>query len=414
MKDILLQNISNPTELEKLYQENKLAFKHAFQDLPSSIKEQPLAQAWNARLFYSPKDTIFQYKPEIIFIAVCIAIAGMLAKIPDLFGLENDLFYQRNAGLIVIPVLAAYFLWKQKLKINHWITPFILFGISALYINFLPVNTKSDTLLLACLHLPFFLWSIWGFTSLGENTNNQLLRIEFLKFNGNLAIMSGLLLITGFVFTAMTFGLFNLIGLNIELFYTKFALVWGIPAIPIIATYLVKNNPNLVNRISPLIAKIFTPLVLITLISFLLAMVINQKNPYNDREFLILFNAMLIAVIAIILFSTTESSQSSSHSINRILLFALSLVSIVVNAIALSAIVFRLTEYGITPNRMAVLISNLLIFTNLIMVSTRLFKAIKNENAMEEVNLSIAKFLPLYSLWTAIVVFVFPVLFGFK
>jgi hypothetical protein len=414
MKDILLQNISDPAALEKLYQENKLEFKHAFQQLPSSLKEQPLVQAWNERLTYSVKDSTVLYKPEIIFITISIAIAGIFAKLPDLFGWENDLFYQRNAGLIVIPVLASYFLWKQKLKINRWLTPFILFAISALYINFLPVNTKSDTLLLACLHLPFFLWSIWGFTSLGENPNNQFLRVEFLKFNGNLAIMAGLLLIAAFVFTAMTFGLFNLIGLSIEIFYTKFALVWGLPAIPIIATYLVKNNPSLVNRISPLIAKIFTPLVLITLISFLFAMVINQKNPYNDREFLIIFNVMLIAVLAIILFSTTESSQSPSHRINRILLFALSLVSIVVNAIALSAIVFRLTEYGITPNRMAVLISNLLIFTNLIMVSTRLFKAIKNENAMEEVNLSIAKFLPLYSLWTTIVVFAFPVLFGFK
>lgn len=414
MKERILHHLDDPIALEKLYQENKLEFKHAFQELPSSIKDQPLIQAWNARLSYSTKDAIFQYKPEIIFIAICIALAGTLAKLPDIFGWELDLFYQRNIGFIVFPVLASYFLWKQKLKFNRWLAPCIVFIISALYINFLPVNSKSDTLVLACLHLPFLLWSVWGFTSLGENPNNQFLRIEFLKFNGNLVIMAGLLLIAGFLFTAITFGLFNLIGLNIEGFYTKFVIIWGLPTIPILATYLVKNNPNLVNRISPLIAKIFTPLVLITLISFLLAMGINQKNPYNDREFLILFNVMLVAVLAIILFSTTESSQSNSNRVSRILLFALSIVSILVNTIAVSAIVFRLTEYGVSPNRMAVLISNLLIFANLILVSTRLFKAINNENLMEEVNLSIAKFLPIYSLWTAIVVYVFPILFGFK
>jgi hypothetical protein len=96
------------------------------------------------------------------------------------------------------------------------------------------------------------------------------------------------------------------------------------------------------------------------------------------------------------------------------MLFALSIVTIIVNGIALSAIIFRISEWGITPNRLAVLGSNILILLNLLLMSYRLFKTIKDNNEIDKVGNSIAYFLPVYSLWTIIVTFVFPVIFNFK
>jgi hypothetical protein len=96
------------------------------------------------------------------------------------------------------------------------------------------------------------------------------------------------------------------------------------------------------------------------------------------------------------------------------MLFALSIVTIVVNGIALSAIIFRISEWGITPNRLAVLGSNILILLNLLLMSYRLFKTVKDKNEIETVGNSIAYFLPVYSLWTIVVTFVFPVIFNFK
>ena len=61
------------------------------------------------------------------------------------------------------------------------------------------------------------------------------------------------------------------------------------------------------------------------------------------------FNFLLIGVMAIILFSIAESFKKNESRAGSILLFALSVVTIVVNGIALSAILFRISEQGITP-----------------------------------------------------------------
>jgi hypothetical protein len=67
-----------------------------------------------------------------------------------------------------------------------------------------------------------------------------------------------------------------------------------------------------------------------------------------------------------------------------------------------------------TPNRIAVLGGNILIFIHLLMVSYKLFKTVRGKAEIEEVETSIAKFLPIYSIWTAIVIFVLPFIFNFK
>jgi hypothetical protein len=238
--------------------------------------------------------------------------------------------------------------------------------------------------------------------------------LEFLRYNGDLVVMTSIILIAGAIMTGITLGLFSLIKLEISQFYFDYIVIWGLAASPIVGTYLVQTNPQLVNKVSPVIAKVFTPLLLATLVIYLFAVVWTGKDPYNDRDFLLIFNMLLIGVMAIILFSIAESSKNSNSKIGTILLLGLSLVTIIVNCIALSAILFRISEWGITPNRLAVLGGNILILINLLMVTYRLYKMMRDRNEIENVEKSIATFLPIYSIWTIIVTFVFPIIFNFK
>jgi hypothetical protein len=226
--------------------------------------------------------------------------------------------------------------------------------------------------------------------------------------------MTTLILIAGGLFTAITLGLFELIDLRIEDFYFQHIAIWGLAAAPIVGTYLVQTNPHLVNKVSPVIAKIFTPIVLVTLTIYLIAVIYTDKSPYNDREFLLMFNILLIAVMAIILFSIAEISNESANKLNSFMLFGLSLVTIVLNGIALSAILFRITEWGMTPNRLAVLGANILILINLLFVSFSLYKMLRNGDGSEKVERNITSFLPVYVIWIMIVTFLFPVIFGFN
>lgn len=413
MQQEILNNINHPSQLEKLYRQDKSAFKNAFNQLYPEMDNTPITEVWNERLNYETEGISFGSKTEILFIVIASVVAGLIAKIPMYTSIDADFFYPRNMAFIVFPLLTFYFAWKQKQSVSKTIPIFIAFILSLIYINGLP-NTNSDTTLLACIHLPLFLWTVLGYTFVGRKLKDYKERFNFLRYNGDLVIMTGLMLIAGGLLTAITLGLFTLIDIRIEEFYFEYIVVGGLAASPLVGTYLVRSNPQLVNKVSPVIAKVFTPLVLITLVAYIIAIVYTGKDPYRDREFLLIFNLLLIGVMAIILFSVAETTKNAKTKVTTILLLLLSSVTIIVNGIALSAIVFRISEWGITPNRLAVLGGNILILTNLLLVAYKLFRASRNRVGLEQVEKTIAKFLPVYSIWTILVVFVFPVLFGFR
>ena len=413
MENEIKININNPKQLEKLYREHKGAFTIAFNNIYQELTNEPAAQAWNERINYKDEHITWGSKNEIIFIVVAAFVGGLIAKMPSFFGIEYDVYMSKNIGFVVFPILTAYFIWKQQLSMTKLILPLILFLGSAIFINSLPYNEKSATFILSTIHLPIFLWAILGYAFIGGDLNNNQKKITFLKFNGNFIVMTGLIFISGMFFTGITIALFELLKMDIQTFYFEQIAVWGLAAMPMLSTYLIQNNPELVNKISPTIAKIFTPIVFVTLLVFLSALMYTGKDIYNDRNFLLVFNAVLIGVMAIILFSLTEATNNTRSKFNFIILFGLALLAIIANAIALSAILFRLSEFGLSPNRIAVLGANLLIFIHLLLVSYGLFKNLKGKASIQDVEGDIALFIPVYAVWAALVTFIMPFIFKF-
>ncbi len=409
----LLINIDNPKELEKLYRENKAGFKAEFNLLYPELAGNKLADYWYERLNYESSEISWGSNKELIFVLIAAFIAGIIAKFPAFLNLNPEVFYQRNIGLIVFPALTAYFIRKRNLPAKTIAIAGVVFLISAIFINLFPENNKSDTLILSCIHLSLLLWAVLGFAYTGENIKDHQKRIGYLGYNGDLVIMSGLIVIAGGIMTGITIGLFHVIGINIEKFYFDYVVVFGLAAVPIIATHIVQTNPELVNKISPVIAKLFSPLVLIMLVIYLTASFFSGKDPYQDRDFLLIFNALLIGVMAIIFFSIVGTFKKNESRIGSFILFALSIVTIIVNGIALSAILFRISEWGITPNRLAILGANILMLTHLLMVTFRLYKNAFKKSESSEVENSISMFLPVYIVWAIIVTFIFPLIFQF-
>jgi hypothetical protein len=414
MKNDIKNNLDNPGQLEKMYRANKPIFKKEFNLVFPEIQETTAAQIWKERLNFEGEEISWGTNKELIFVIIACFIAGIIAKIPEFTGLDPEYFYPRNIAFVVFPLLTAYFAWKQNIGTKKLFIVSIAILVSAIYINILPNNNESDSLILAFIHLPLLLWAVLGYTFVGDKLHNLPKRLEFLRYNGDLVVMTAILLIAGGLMTAITLGLFELIDLPIEVFYFKYIAIWGLASAPIVGTYLVRTNPQLVNKVSPVIAKVFTPLLLIMLVIYLFAVIFTGKDPYDDREFLLIFNVLLVGVMAIILFSIAESSKNSDSKIGSLALLGLSVVTIIVNGIALSAIIFRISEWGITPNRLAVLGSNFLILINLLIVTFRQFQAFNDRNKVEKVENSIASFLPIYIIWAILVIFLFPILFNFE
>jgi hypothetical protein len=414
MKDSIIQNLNNPAGLESLYRSDKTGFKLAFKDLFPQLQDNLLASYWQARLDDQAEEISWGNRKDLVFVIFASILAYAIAKLPAIFGINEEFFFTRNIGFIIFPALSAYFAWKNKLSFGLVAFVAMVTIGAAVFINSLPDESNNSTTILSCIHLILVLWSLLGIVYIGSVKNNHEKRLGFLKFNGGLLVMTGLILIAGAILSAITIGLFTLIGLDIRENYIEYVGILGLVVAPILGTYLTEHNPQLVGKVSPVIAKIFAPLVLVMLIAYLVAIFFAGKDPYNDREFLLIFNILLIGVMAIIFFSIAETSKTTkTHAETWILLF-LSVVTIIVNSIALSAILFRISSWGLTPNRAAVLGGNLLILVNLLLVSFQVYRVLSKKADITAISRSITSYLPAYFIWTIVVTFLFPVIFGFK
>jgi hypothetical protein len=419
MTEKIKEFINDPEKLEKLYREDKKSFESGFRNIYSEIEKTEMAKFWKIRLDFekTPSNTKQNYGTEIlILIAVCL-LTGFLIKIPDIFkiNLIDFPFYEKNAGIIVFLGLTFYtFSVNRNISRKNVAITMLIFLISIIYINLLPGFRQRASINLVYIHMPILMWCVYGLVFIDFEFKNYGKRIRYISHNGDLAIMGALILISGGLLTGITYGLFMAIGINIERFYSHYIILVGLVSAPIVTTFILKNSALVTNKIAPIIANIFSPLVLITLIIYLVAIVISGKDPYSDREFLLTFNIMLIGVMAIIVFSVSETSVYGRQRFSEMVLFILSIVSLIVNLIALSAIFYRLGEYGLTPNRLAILGSNILIFINLILIMVDLYKINFRKADLEKVEFTISKYLPVYMIWTIIVVFLFPLIFGMK
>jgi hypothetical protein len=407
MENQIVQHIADPAVLEQLYRSNPSAFTRAFQSVYPQISSEVTAQIWLQRLAVS--STSWGSKGDWTLLGVVAAFVAFLMQLPDLFSISHDLYFPRNMSFIVIPGIGAYFAYKQGLRIRDLAWPLSILVVSIIYINLLPEG--STTLLLTCLHIPILLWLVVGYIFAG---NDSVKRMEFLRYHGDLVLMTEVIGLAGGLFTALTLNLFKLIELDIEDYYFRYLVLSILPSVPLLATFLVRQNVSLVSKISPVIARIFTPIVTITLVLFLGAVIFTGKDPYNDREFLLVFNGILIGVMALILFSLGEATKVHASRVHQYFLFALALVAIIDNGIALSAIGYRLVEFGITPNRLVVLGSNALIMVHLMLVTKNLWGFLKGQTTIEEVEKGITSYLPIYAIWAAIVSFMFPLIFQFN
>jgi hypothetical protein len=348
--------------------------------------------------------------------------------------------------MIVFFGMSVYLLLSKGLpKRIHWIWVSLAFLIPATFINILPNSDKNDAVMLSCMHLALLMWCVYGIIFIGMDTKTAK-RMEYIRYNGDLVVLTTIILSAGGLFSILTLGLFNIMGFHIEEFYFKFIGIWGLVSAPIVATYIIRNHAIITNKIAPIIANIFSPLVLIMLIIFLISLPFSAKDPYNDREFLLIFNLLLLAVMAIIVFSVSETSKSKKQQLNllaakqrgifdsgkekvnaltppqaagnarpefnKVILTLMAIAALIINTVALSAIIYRLGEYGFTPNRTAVLGANVLLFVHLIWIAINLFRVTFKKKDIELVEDTVSKYLPVYTAWTMIVVFGFPWIFG--
>ena len=408
----IIKNMADPHELERMFRKDSEAFKRDFEEAWEQNPNSQILSIWYERLYYSETENLektSRLKRDFLVMGVLAIMAGTSTRILFHF-IEQNTIAPINLIFGIIPFITAFFVYKSGPRKNVIFTIVFLFLISAVYLNMLPLEEK-DSIILAYLHFPVFLWVVAGIAFAGDEYSVRGKRLAYLKFNGEFCILYASMAISGMLLSMITMQLFIIIGMDIEDFYFKNIVLFGAAALAVVASYLVSRDLKLAKNIAPYLAKIFSPLVLITLLAYLVTVIWAGKNPFLDRDFLLVFNGILLLVLIVTIFSITESGAKEKRNISDYVNLALILLALIIDGVALSAIVFRLSSYGISPNRLAVLGVNLLIFANLIWIMGAYAGFLRNKTGTEAIQDSITKYLPIYGLWAAFVTFAFPLIF---
>ena len=355
------------------------------------------------------------------FVALGFAVAaGVAVKLPALFGHplspreELPPFYFRNASLFVFPLLAIYFLWKRGSSVasSLWLAP--PFAAGAFFANVYPFRTDSDTAALTALHLPIALWMAVGVAYVRGRWFEDGGRMNFVRFSGELAIYFVLIALGGGVLTAFTFMIFAAIGMNAEWFVGPWLLPCGGMGAVIIASWLVEAKKSVIENMAPVLTRLFTPLFTLLLLAFLGTMVWTGNPIDVKRELLIGFDLLLVVVVGLVLYAASARDPQAPPDFFDGLQLLLVVSALVVDGVALAAIAARISEFGFTPNRVAALGENLILLVNLTWSAWLYARFLRRRGSFADLERWQVAYLPVYSVWAALVVVLFPLMFSYR
>lgn len=349
--------------------------------------------------------------------AVLFAVAAAVSiKLPALFGLDIEShanFYGRNIGLLLLPILAAYFVWKRgspDLPLGWLIGGF---ATAAVIANGWPMTPGGSTEALVILHLPIALWLLVGIAYAGPRWRGVDGRMDFIRFSGELFIYYVLIALGGGVLTAFTVGMFNAIGFDIEPLAARWILPCGAMGAVLIGAWLVEAKQSVVENMAPVLTRIFTPLFAAMLVLFLATLLISGRGIDVDRNVLIAFDLLLIVVLGLLLYAISARAPGAAPDLFDRLLVLLIASALLADAVALWAIADRIGELGITPNRLAGLGLNVVLLVNLVGSAWLYVQFLRGRSSFARLERWQTDYLPVYALWAAIVVTIFPPLFNF-
>ncbi|MFN2317309.1 MAG: hypothetical protein ABR602_11545, partial [Gemmatimonadales bacterium] len=355
-------------------------------------------------------------------VAFSLAVAAALfVKLPGLFGIgmtdeasgEMAPFYFRNVSFFVLPLLTGYFVWKRRLdaRVVAWLGA--AFVVAAIFANVYPVTPFGPTQVLAAMHLPIALWMVVGVAYAGRRWKEAAGRMDFIRFSGELFIYYVLIALGGGVFTGFMALIFQSIGISIEQFMQFWLLPCGAAGAVLVASWLVEAKQSVIENMAPVLARLFTPLFAAVLVAFLGALLIKGGGLNIERELLIVFDLLLVVVLGLLLYSISARDPQAPAGAFDIVQVVLLVSALLADAVALWAIGARITEFGLSPNRVAALGMNVILLVNLAWSAVLYLRFLRGRGAFSTIERWQTKYLPVYAVWAAIVVIVFPPLFRY-
>ena len=230
---------------------------------------------------------------------------------------------------------------------------------------------QEQYLSLMVLHLGLLSWAAVGIVALarhraGADTvrGDEENRFAFLVKSLEAFVVAGLLAIAGGLFTAITFGLFNALGIELPNAVQRLFVAGGAGLIAVVAVALVYDPGAApaeqaadegLSKLVALLMRLLLPLAGGVLLVYVAFIPFNWREPFESRDVLLIFNAMLFAVVALLMGATpvhgAELGEKGQTWLRRGII-ALAVLALLISLYALAAILYRTAADRITPNRL--------------------------------------------------------------
>lgn len=435
----LMQEASgDPARLEQSYRSALAAedggrFAEAVHAAYAGQPDNLLYAAWHYRLARAAEAVVTRHVPWLFAIGLALANGLLLWLLSDdqqwmiHVGGNNTmpyfvLLWGPLAGAFVLAFLAraGALRWRTWGLLCAGLLVLALWGLSAYSLLDSSV-LQEQYLVLAAMHLPLAAWALVGIGLLGGLGSGRG-RFAFLLKSLELYILGGLFLCALGVLTLVTIALFQALGIDLPEVVQRLLLAGGAGLVPVLAVavgYDAGRSPEEqsfeggLSRLLGVLLRLFLPLTLLVLVVYIGFVPFFFWRPFENRDVLIIYNAMLFAVLALLLGVTPMSLATVEERLRPWLrrgIVAVAALAALVSLYALAAIAWRTAQEGWTPNRIAFLGWNVI---NTLLLVWLVFRQWRADGAhwLPAVQSAFGLGALLYAGWSAFVIFALPLLF---
>ncbi len=428
-------NQHNPQQLEVIYQtaRGKNESDQFSADLNACLADEPdnlLLQAWHYRLLSALEEPKRREGSSANWkLAIPLAIANGLI----LWALSApNLTYAGGMpylALIAAPITAIFVMWFLSLSAHRHYRRTL--GVSAslaalvaaaFLLNYLvALKTSADYRTLLIPHLGLLAWAGIGVVLVGLTIDADN-RFAFLIRSLEVFIVGGVYLIAGMAFGAITLGMFAALSVDLPQVLIRLIAAGGAGLIPVIAVATIYDplaepkdqdfNQGLSKFIGTMM-RLLLPLTLGVLVVYIFVIPFNFLQPFQNRDVLIIYNAMLFAIMGLLVGATPISLEELSPRLGSALrkgILAVACLATLVSIYALAAILYRTVTAVITINRLTMIGWNIINISLLVMMIARLLTD-RPEPWNERIKGVYSLGAALYAGWTLFVIIVMPFIF---
>lgn len=360
--------------------------------------------------------------PRSLWLALGLAVGAALAvRLAAVLLPGGPTAAIMNTSVLVLPFLAIYFLARRRANTATIVGVLVPFAVTALVLNAYPFVPDGMTQALSAMHAIVAMWLVIGIAYAGGDWRSSRARMDFIRFSGEWVVYYALIALGGAVIIAITLGVFGAIGIDAQPFVGEWLLPCGAAGAVLVAAWLVEAKQSVVENIAPVLTKVFSPLFTLLLLALIVAWIVQGVAAssegtivvFGERDLLIIFDVVVIFALALLLYSLSARDPLQPPGWYDRLQVVLLASTLVVDILVLVSMIGRIAEYGASPNKLASLGLNLILVVNLVgatWLQTRFVFGRERFGTLERWQTA---YLPVYLAWTAVVVALFPVVFGY-